>query len=287
MVPKGKRLTRISSTLAVLCLVSACPVYAGEETLAVIERAFEAARANEAIARQYVFHERMVETRFDKKGEVKKREARTYDVTLLDHSEFRRLIAIDDRPLSPKIEAKEQRRLEKRIKKMQGETPKQRAKRLAKAEKARKEGEEFLREITQAFDFTRTGEETVGGVPAHVISFEPKSGYKPRSREAKVLPKVRGTLWIARDDYAWVQADMETTDDVSWMLIFKLKEGARVRFKQRRINDEVWLMNDWSVRMKARAALFFKFNGDISGSYGNYRKFQSDSTMVPGEPVGD
>ncbi len=80
---------------------------------------------------------------------------------------------------------------------------------------------------------------------------------------------------------------METTDDVSWMLIFKLKEGARVRFKQRRINDEVWLMNDWSVRMKARAALFFKFNGDISGSYGNYRKFQSDSTMVPGEPVGD
>jgi hypothetical protein len=261
----------------------ACPARADDDALPIVEKAFETARANEALARQYVFHERIEERRLNKKGEVKKRGSKTYDVTLLDDSEYRRLIAIDDEPLDDKAAAKEQRKLEKQIKKMRNETPKKREKRLAKVEKGREESEEFLEEITTAFDFRLTGEEEIDGVATHVISAEPKEGYEPSSREAKVLTKLRGTLWISKADHAWVKADLDIFDDISWAVIFKLREGAKIRFTQRRHNDEVWLPESWYVRLRARAALVFKFNGEVTGSYSNYRRFTTDSTVVHGE----
>ncbi len=273
---------RYSTVLAFAWLSMLAPTHADDDARAIIEQAFEAARANETIARDYVYHERVEETRFNKKGGVKKHEVHTWDVTLLDNSEYRRLIAINDKPLFPETEAKEQRKLEKQLEKMRNETPKKRKKRLAKIEKQRKEGEEFLEEITKAFDFRLEKEEAVAGVATHVISFTPKSGYVPKTREAKVLPKVRGTIWIAKEDHAWVQADMETIGNIRWAVIFKLNEGARVRFTQRRHNEEVWLTDNWHLRIKARVA-FVKYDAEVKGSYSNFRKFETDSTPLLGE----
>lgn len=273
-------MNRNAAILTLLCFLLAVSTWAEEDALPIIEKAFEHARVNEALARSYVFHERVEERRFNKKGKEKKRGSTTHDVTLLDGSEFRRLIAIDDKPLFAKTEAKERRKLEKQLAKMRNETPKQRRKRLAKVEKGREEGERFLEEITKAFDYRVTGEEKIDGISTWVISAEPKEGYDPPSREARVLTKLRATVWISKKDHAWVRADMETFDVIKWGIIFKLHEGAKIRFKQRRVNDEVWLTESWHVRLKSRAALFFKFNGELSGRYSNYRKFTTDSTVV-------
>ena len=110
--------------------------------------------------------------------------------------------------------AKEQRKLEKELHKTQRETARQRKKRLARVDKERQEGEDLLREITRAFDWQLVGEEVVDSSATHVISAEPKQGYVPASREARVLTKLRATLWVAQDDYGWVKADIETTNGV-------------------------------------------------------------------------
>ena len=47
--------------------------------------------------------------------------------------------------------------------------------------------------------------------------------------------------------------------------------------------DEVWLPESWYVRLRARAALVFKLNGEVTGSYSNYRRFTTDSTVIHGE----
>jgi hypothetical protein len=275
-------LTRLVAVCVLASLSLVGPVSANDDALPIIREAFDAARANEAIARNYVFHERIEDRHLNKKGQEKKRESMTYDVTLLDHSEYRRLIEINDKPLQAKTAAREQRKIEKQIDKMRNETPKQRRKRLVKVEKGREEGEKFLEEITQAFDFRLIGEEDVNGVVTHVISAEPRAGYKPTSREAKVLSKVRGTLWISRDDHAWVKADLETTGNITWLMIFKLREGARIKFTQRKVNDEVWLGESYSVNFRAKMALVVRSNHEIIGHYSNYRKFTTDSTDVHG-----
>jgi hypothetical protein len=275
-------LTRITLVIALFCLSFICPARADDDAFPIIKKAFEAAQANEAIVRHYAFNERIEYRRFNKQGEEKKRESETYEVTLLDSSEYRRLIAINDKPLSESAAGREQKKLEKRIKKMQNETPKQREKRLAGIEKDREEGRKFLEEITRAFEFRLTGEAEIDGVVTYVVSAEPKEGYEPPSRAAKLLPKLRGTLWISKDDYAWVKADMETLDDFTWAATFKLNEGARIGFKQRRVNDEVWLTESWYVRLRSRAALVFRLNGELTGSYSDYRRLTTDSTVVHG-----
>ncbi len=271
---------RSTTALALLCFCLVCPARAEEDALPIIEQAFEAAEANLALARLYVFHERVEERRFNKRGEEKKRESKTYDVTLLESGEYRRLIAINDRPLYPATAAKEQKRFEKHVKKVLNETPKQREKRLARIERGHQEGVEFLAQITKAFDFRLIGEDEIAGVATHVITAEPKDGYQPISRETKVLTRVRAKLWISRDDHAWVKAEIETLDNITWALIFKLRQGATIRFQQRRFNDEVWLMEHWSVRLRARLAFVYKLNGEFTGTYSNFRRFTTDATAV-------
>ncbi len=280
-------MNRTTAAVALACLLLLSPAFADDDALPIVEKAFLAAKDNQVVARSYVFRERVEERRFTKKGAEKKLESRTYDVTLLDSSEYRRLVAIDDEPLNEKAAAREQRNLEKQIERMRNESPKQREKRLNKVEQERQESDEFLEEITRGFDFRLRGEESLDGVATYVISAEPKAGYAPSSREAKMLTKLRGTLWISKADHAWVKADLEVFDDITWGILFKLREGATIRFTQRRLNDEVWLPDRWHVRATARAALVFKFNGEFSGSYSDYKRFTTDSTVLPDDAMGD
>ena len=264
------------SWIALASWLLAGPALAQEDALEIVQRAFEAATANEEIARQYVFHERVEEVRLDKKGREKRRRSRTWDVSLFEDGELRRLIRRDDRPLTAREEAKEQRKIDRHIAKVQKETQRQRARRRARREKERAEGLEFLEEITRAFEFRKLREEIVDGTPTFVISATPKEGYRPTSREAKVLTKVSATFWIAQDDYGWAQAEIETLDDISW-LVYKLSGGSRVTIKQRKLNAEVWMADRWRVRLKARVALVYRYQAEIVGTYSNFRRFTTET----------
>jgi hypothetical protein len=252
---------------------------ADDDAFEIIQKAFEAADANRELAELYVFRERIESRLLTKKGNVKKQESKTWDVTLLDGSVYRRLVAIDDEPLSEKKDTKEQRKLEKQVEKLRKESPAQREKRLAKVEEERQEGAEFLEEITRAFDFTLAGEERVAGVDTWVIDAEPRPGYEPSSKQSRVLGKVRCRFWIAQDDYGWVKADIDTFEPFSWSVI-KIKPGAKISFTQQRVNDEVWLMDTWEVAARARAVLVIGFNGEFAGSYSDFRKFTTSTDVV-------
>ena len=125
------------------------------------------------------------------------------------------------------------------------------------------------------------------GLVTHVISAEPTPGYEPSSREAKVLTQLHATLWISKDDHGWVKAEMETVGDTKWGIMLKLHEGTQIRLRQRRLNDEIWLPDNWYVRLRAKAALVFKYNGEITGSYSNYRRFTTDSTVIDTDAAAD
>ena len=247
----------------------------------IIRRAFAAAERNEELARQYTFHERVEERDLDKHDRVKSAKSKTYDVTLLEGSEYRRLVARDDQPLSPKEERKQQKKLDKSIEKMQNETPKQRSKRLAKVRKKREKESKFREEITRAYNFRLVGEEAIQGVDAYVIQAEPKPDYRPQLKDAKFLRHLRGKLWIAKRDYAWVQAKVQTLRRISigWFLL-RLNKGAEIEFTTRRINGEVWLPEQFRAKFKARVALVKGFHKEVSSTFANYRKLTTDSRII-------
>ncbi len=118
-----------------------------------------------------------------------------------------------------------------------------------------------------------------------VISAEPKPGYRPPSRMARVLPKVRATLWVAQEVYAWVQAEMETFGDITWAVVYRLRKGTQIRFKQRRLDDEVWVTERWNVRLRANIALVYRLQAELTGTYSNFRRFSTDTTVTGWTPT--
>ncbi len=252
----------------------------------IIRLAFEHDERNEILTRNYTFQQRIEERALNKKGEIKSTKSRTHDVTLLDGTEYRRLIAKDDEPLSSAEEQKEQRKLDKSIEKVQNETPKQRAKRFAKRDEHKQEQRKWIAEIQNSFDFQLKGEETVDGVETYVIDASPKTDYKADFDRARFLTKMRGRFWIAKADYAWMRLEAETLDTISfgWFL-FRLGPGSIIEFSQTEVNDEVWLIEAFRVRLHGRVALLKGLHREIVGTYSEYRKFSADSNVTFSDAV--
>ena len=73
-----------------------------------MRRSVELDRKNTEISRNYTYLERQEEREFDGSGKPKNVEVHTYDVTKLEGSPYRRLVAINDKPLSLKDQKKEE-----------------------------------------------------------------------------------------------------------------------------------------------------------------------------------
>jgi hypothetical protein len=268
--------------LALFCAAGATQTPpAGIDAREIIRRALEGDEKNARQALLYTFVQRREERKLDKQDQVKSASSETFDITLLDGSEYRRLIARNGQPLSPEEERKQQRELDKSIEKIQNETPREREKRLAERAKRKAEQREFVKEIPAVYDFTVLGEDTAGGVKTWIIGANPRASYEPKHKRAKFLKKLRGKLWISQSDYGVVKMEAETIDTVSFgLFLVRLNRGATLEFEQTKVNDEVWLLEMFRVRFQGRAALVKGFHREVEAAYGKYHKFHTESRIA-------
>jgi hypothetical protein len=268
---------RMAMALAIAC-VAAAPA---PDAHTIVERSLTANDENWKVARNYTFLERVEERRLDAAGHVQSKEVKTYDVTLLEGSPYERLVERDDHPLSPAEEKKEQEKLAKSIAERMKETPAERERRIADFEKRRKREQDAMREVGDAFDFKIAGQDRVDGRDVWILDATPRREYHPRSRDAKVLPHVRGRLWIDQQTYHWVKLDAEVIDPVTWgLFLVRLDKGAHVQIDETRVNDEVWLPRWISITASARLGIFKHLRVQQETTYKNFRKFRTDSRMV-------
>jgi len=249
----------------------------------IVRRSVELDRKNEAIARNYTFLERDETRMLDRSGKPKKApESRTFDVTLLEGSPYRRLVKRNDRPLPPEEERKEQEKLRKSIDERSKETPAERQNRIAEWDRKQQRQRAPFQEIPDAFDLRLAGEETLDGRGVYVIAATPKPGYKPKLASAAYFPKIKGKLWIDKRDNQWVKGEIETLDTISiGGILVRLAKGSRATFEATRVNDEVWLPKQITLDGSARLLLVVGARAQIDIAFSNYRKFQADSRLVP------
>jgi hypothetical protein len=247
----------------------------------IVQRSVTAIAANWKVARNYTFLEREEERQLDSEGREKSKEVKTYDITLLDGSPYLRLVERDDHPLPPGEEKKEREKLAKSIAERQKETPAQRQRRIDDYERRRQRQRETMQEVAEAFDFQVTGQDRIEGREVWILDATPRRGYSPRSQDAKILPHVRGKLWIDQRTYHWVKIEAEVIDTVSWgLFLVRLDRGARIWFDQTLVNDEVWLPKHVSITASARLGVFKKIRVQQDTTFRNFRKFQTDSRLI-------
>jgi hypothetical protein len=246
----------------------------------IVRKSLERDRFNFERAKDYTYRERSEVRSLDSSGKVNHREIETNEILILLGRPYERLIARDDKPLSAKDQQKEQERIDKELARRQRESEKEKR----EFEKRRQQARKFLDEFLGVFDLRIIGEEAWHGRPVWVIEATAKPQYKARERMAKIMQKVHGKIWIDKADYNWAKLEAVTTDTISVGLsLLRLGPDTKIFFEQTRVNDEVWLPGHLRVTADARVGYIRRLRRDIEIQYSDYKKFQTDSRIVPAE----
>lgn len=231
--------------------------------------------------KDYTWQARSLERHYDSHGKVESTKREAWETLILDGEPFRRNTERDGKPLSAEAQRAEQRKLDRETANLANETPEQKQKRIAEAEKRRKREFAFLSEIPNLYDLKLDGEDIIDGRPVWVVSGGPRLGAQAKSRDAKVLLKVRGKLWIDKSTYQWAKVEAETTGTISWGLVLaRLNPGAKLVFEQAEVNSELWLPKRLFVYGSGRLGLVKRLTQDQEIEWSNYRKFSVDSKIV-------
>jgi hypothetical protein len=237
---------------------------------------------NDKRQRDYTYIQREEQHHLDGKGQVKSTETKTSEILELYGEQVERLIAKDDKPLPEKDARKEEEKIQKVIDKRKNESEEERDKREKKEEKDREQDRQFVREVADAYNFTFVGIDSLSGRDTYVIDGEPRPGYVPHLKEAKILPKFRFRAWIDKDEAQWKKLDVQCIDTVSFgLFLARVHKGSRIIIEQTRINDEVWLPQHIAVKIDVRLALLKNFDVEDDITYRDYKKFRTDTKIIP------
>jgi hypothetical protein len=237
---------------------------------------------NDKRQRDYTYIQREEQHKLSGKGQVKSTEIKTSEIMELYGEQVERLISKDDKPLSDKDSKKEEDKIQKLIEKRKNESDHDREKREEKEAKDREHDRQFVREVADAYNFSFVGIESLAGRDAYVIDGEPRPGYEPHLKEAKILPKFRFRAWIDKDESQWKKLDILCIDTVTFgLFLARVHKGSRIIIEQTRINDEVWLPQHINVKVDVRLALLKNFNVEDDITYRDYQKFRTNSKIVP------
>jgi len=256
-----------------------------EQIRDLLRRAEEKDLENDKRLRDYTYIEReerhKLNGRSVQPGDAKKIDSRTWEILEIYGEPVARLTAKDDKTLPANEAKKEDDKIQKIIDKRENESEDDRRKRLEKEERDREEDRKFVLEIADAFNFRLLGSEALAGRDAWVLEGEPRPGYEAKSRDARMLSKFKGRIWIDKADAQWVKLDITAIDTVSYGLVLaRVHKGTHILFEQIRVNDEVWLPQQVEIHLDARVALFKAYDEDIELTFHDYKKFRADTTMT-------
>jgi hypothetical protein len=256
-----------------------------EDAREIVRKSVELDQANWLRMKDYTWVARSTQRHFDSEGKVKSVERSAWETVMVDGEPYRRMLERNGQTLPAAEQKKQQEKLDKSVARLARETPEEKRRRLADYETRRRKEREFLLQIPEAYDFRMEGEAQVDGHDAWVIAGSPKAGYRPKARDAKALPKIRGKIWVDKSSYQWVRLEAETTETIAFgLFVARLNPGARLVFEQTRVSGELWLPKRMYMKGAGRLGLIVKIAMDEEIAWSDYRRFQVDSKVVPLAP---
>lgn len=197
--------------------------------------------------------------------------SKTSEVVMMAGSDYYMPLAFDDRPLSPEEQKTELQKLKSEFEHRNREDQASRARRIANYNKARDEDGAMLLDFPNAFDFRILREETLHGYAAWVLSGTPRPRSGPLSRVAKVLSGMNGTVWIEKEHFHCIQADLNVVTSVPLFgSLAHVLPGTRIQLEMTPVTDSTWLIDNFAMTLKV-SKLWFKSTHDTRSTYSDFR----------------
>ncbi len=107
-----------------------------------------------------------------------------------------------------------------------------------------------------------------------VVTFVPKPGAKPETRQGRMAANFKGEIWIDEKANEVVRAQATAIDDLSfgWGVVARLNQGTKATLTRDTVNDGVWLPTSLRFVGDGRALLFRKLTIDYVINWFDYRK---------------
>lgn len=176
----------------------------------------------------------------------------TKDLVETQDGTVARLIAVNDRPLDPPQELKEQQRLQALL----ADPARQTHRRLGQeADTAR--ALKVLRALPDAFVYSYAGHITVNGVPLQRFAFEPNPAYNPPDLETEALTALSGQIWIdpVSGRVQHLEGHLVHDVDFGWGILGRLYKGGWITIDQADVGGGVWRIVRFQMNMSARVVI--------------------------------
>ena len=211
-------------------------------------------RSDDELLQSYSYTEKETRTEIDGDGKPKSTEVNIYQISPDRGRSYRRLISRNGVPLT------------------QSELDKQDRDEQMKPPASPREDTKIRDELFEIYDVQVEGRETVEGSPAVVLSFRPRTDYKPQSKLASFLTHVSGRAWVNEADHQLVRVEAEVFDSVSYgWFLGSLQEGTRLIAERRKIDSGIWLPARLDIQ-KSQRVLLRGIRVQEVHEYSEYRK---------------
>ena len=199
--------------------------------------------------------------------------SRTYRVSMIMGSPYRELVRINGKALSPAAQARQQHKLDQITARRRNESPSQRAHRVAAYRTGRERDHQMLSQLTKAFNFRLTGTQSLGSRSVYVLDASPRPGYVPPTRDTRVLPGMRGTLWVDTQTFQWVKVEAQVVHPV-WIAGFvaRVDPGTRFALDYAPVTAGIWLPTRYQMTARAKVLMIFSHNGQADQTFSDYQK---------------
>lgn len=160
-----------------------------------------------------------------------------------------RLIALNDAPLSPANEQREQARLDQLL-----SDPSRQRHRKQSQDQDTARAMKVLRSLPSAFlyEYGGTAQASTGQVAK--FRFRPNPKFDPPDLETQILKQMTGELWIDPVKERVVRLDGRLQEDVdyAWGILGRLYKGGTILLEQADVGENQWRIVHFDMKMSAR-----------------------------------
>jgi hypothetical protein len=197
---------------------------------------------------------------------------KTYEVTMLFGSPYKRLVRVNGEPLSPQERDREQQKFNEALARRRSQSKGAAAQRVSEYEKERHRDRLMMQQLTKAFRFTLTGESELSGRHVYVLRADPRPDYRPPNMEAHVLSGMKGELWIDKDSFQWVRVIAHVISPVNiGGFIATVEPGTYFELEKGPVTDQIWLPTHFKTQSQSKVIKIFHHATQEEETYSDYR----------------
>jgi len=209
------------------------------------------------------------------KDEVQKGDkltSKTFEVVMIDGSDYRLPLATDGQPLLPARRKAELIKLKDEAERRKNESPSARHSRIAGWKKQRDENGELLLDFPTSLTFHFVREEIKDGQGAYVFSAVPRPGVIATTRAAKVLTGMQGSAWVDKDSLHPMRVKCNVVRPVPvYGALASVLPGTDIEITMTKVSDSTWLIDLVSLKLKVAKIVLFKSEVLTRYTYSDYR----------------